>query len=127
MTRLGETPSTRSRFVNFWFALYIPTALDKISWASYIIFAAICFATAVSTWLFQVETANRSLEEMDTMFEGHSKFPFLDKDLTRVHPRRDDAREERLREMGHGSADGKQQDVDMKGSLKDDASKIEIV
>lgn len=36
-------------FVNFWFALYIPTALNNISWVLYIIFATICCAAAVST------------------------------------------------------------------------------
>jgi len=76
-------------FVNFWFALYIPTALDKISWELYIIFAAICFVTAIWCWALQVETANRSLEEMDAMFApGRTMWPFLDKDLTRVKPRR---------------------------------------
>ncbi|KAI9819640.1 MAG: hypothetical protein M1827_007090 [Pycnora praestabilis] len=87
-------------FVNFWFALYIPTALNNISWILYIIFAAICFAAALSTWLFQVETANRSLEEMDSMFEGKIMWPFLDRDLTRVHPIRDQRRESQLRAAG---------------------------
>ena len=73
--------------MNFWFALYIPTALNNISWVLYIIFAGISFAAAVSTWLFQPETANRSLEEMDAMFEGRTMWIFLDKDLQRVHPR----------------------------------------
>ena len=76
-------------FVNFWFALYIPTALKTISWKLYIIFAVICFTAAAFTWAFQVETANRSLEEMDTMFApGRTHWPFLDKDLRRVNPRR---------------------------------------
>ena len=84
-------------FVNFWFALYIPTALNKISWKLYIIFAAICFAAAVSTWAFQVETANRSLEEMDIMFSpGRTHWPFLDKDLRRVKPERSAETQRRL-------------------------------
>ena len=87
-------------FVNFWFALYIPTALNKISWKLYIIFAGISFAASLSTWLFQVETANRSLEEMDDMFEGKTMWPFLDKDLTRVHPIRDPRRQSELKEIG---------------------------
>ena len=74
-------------FVNFWFALYIPTALNNISWKLYIIFAAICFAAAISTFLFQVETANRSLEEMDVMFDpDKTMWAFMDKDLTAIHP-----------------------------------------
>ena len=75
--------------VNFWFALYIPTALNNISWILYIIFAGISFLAALSTWLFQPETANRSLEEMDAMFDGKTMWVFKDKDLTRVHPRRE--------------------------------------
>lgn len=99
---------TPYRFVNFWFALYIPTALNKISWKLYIIFAAICFAAAISTFLFQVETANRSLEEMDAMFEeGRTMFPFLDDDLTVIHPKRDEERREYLREVGQHSTAGK--------------------
>jgi len=89
-------------FVNFWFALYIPTALDKISWKLYIIFAGICFAAAIYTFLLQVETANRSLEEMDEMFKPEkTMFPFLDKDLNCIHPRRDVVQQERLRQVGH--------------------------
>jgi len=80
-------------FVNFWFALYIPTALNKISWRLYIMFAGICFMAAVWVFLLQPETANRSLEEMDDMFaESRTKWPFLDRDLTRVHPSRDPER-----------------------------------
>ena len=75
--------------MNFWFALYIPTALDKISWGLYLIFAGISFLAALSTWLFQPETANRSLEEMDAMFEGKTMWIFKDKDLCKVHPNRD--------------------------------------
>ncbi|KAI9687085.1 MAG: hypothetical protein M1822_002495 [Bathelium mastoideum] len=85
--RANSMTTATNWFVNFWFALYIPTALNRISWILYIIFAGISFAAALSTWLFQVETANRSLEEMDAMFEGdHPIFPFLDPTLTAVRP-----------------------------------------
>ena len=76
------------RLVNFFFALYIPTALNTISWRLYIIFAAISFAAAIWTWALQVETANRSLEEMDAMFEGKTMWAFADTDLTTVKPTR---------------------------------------
>jgi hypothetical protein len=39
----------RNWVVNFWFALYIATALNKISWKMYIIFTAICFCAAFRT------------------------------------------------------------------------------
>jgi MFS family permease len=98
--RANSMTTAMNWFVNFWFALYIPTALNKISWALYIVFAGICFLAAVSTWLFQPETANRSLEEMDAMFEGRTMWVFLDADLTAVHPRR-----ERLLGEGEGEED----------------------
>lgn len=107
--------------MNFWFALYIPTALNNISWKLYIIFAVICAAAATSTFLFQVETANRSLEEMDEMFdEDKTMWPFLDKELTRVHPRRDEGREGRLRSVGHET-------MDSVSSKKDDEAHIESI
>ena len=85
--RANSMTTAMNWFVNFWFALYIPTALNNISWILYIIFASISFLAALSTWLFQPETANRSLEEMDAMFEGKTMWVFRDRDLTRVHPR----------------------------------------
>ena len=100
--RANSMTTATNWFVNFWFALYIPTALNKISWKLYIIFAVICFAAAISTFLFQVETANRSLEEMDVMFDpDKTMWAFMDKDLTQVHPRRDMVKEEHLRAIGH--------------------------
>ena len=98
--RANSMATATNWFVNFWFALYIPTALDNISWKLYIIFAGISFAAALWTWLFLVETANRSLEQMDAMFEGKTMWPFLDRDLTRVHPLRDARREEQLKTEG---------------------------
>ena len=38
---------------------------------------------------------------MDGMFESHSRFPFLEKELTRVHSWRAGGREDHLREFGH--------------------------
>lgn len=87
--RANSMTTAMNWFVNFWFALYIPTALNNISWILYIIFAGISFLAALSTWCFQPETANRSLEEMDAMFDGRTMWIFRDKELCRVHPRRD--------------------------------------
>ena len=47
----------------------------------------------------QVETANRSLEEMDAMFaEGPTRWPFSDKDLSRVKPIRSEEYQRRVSE-----------------------------
>lgn len=100
-SRCNSMTTATNWFVNFWFALYIPTALNNISWRLYIMFAGICFLAAIWVWVLQPETANRSLEEMDDMFaEDKTKFPFLDKALTRVHPIRDPERLRRLKEEG---------------------------
>ena len=60
---------------------------------------------ALSAWLFQVETANRSLEEMDVMVEGKTMWPSLDRDLTRVHPMRDVLKEDHLKQSWGRSRD----------------------
>lgn len=86
--RASSLSSFTNFFINFWFALYIPTALDKISWKLYIMFAVLAFAASVSVFLFQPETANRSLEEMSYMFgKEKTMWVFLDKELTVVHPK----------------------------------------
>lgn len=87
--RANSMTTAMNWFVNFWFALYIPTALNKISWALYIVFAGISFLAALSTYLFQPETANRSLEEMDAMFDRRTMWVFMDSGLTAVHPKRE--------------------------------------
>ena len=99
-SRANSMCTATNWLVNFFFALYIPTALNNISWKLYIIFAGICVLAGIWVFVMQPETANRSLEEMDAMFEGKTKFPFLDKELTRVKPHRDPARERQLTEEG---------------------------
>lgn len=85
--RASSITTATNWFINFWFALYIPTALERISWKLYIMFGVISMAAAVSVFLFQPETANRSLEEMSYMFESNkTMWVFLDKELTDVHP-----------------------------------------
>ena len=102
--RANSMTTAMNSGVNFWFALYIPTALNKTSWALYIIFSGISFLAALSTWLFQPETANSSLE-MDAMFDGRTMWAFMDSDLTAVHPKRD-------RLLG----DGEEEEEDGKGA-----------
>ncbi|CAN6674855.1 hexose transporter Hxt17p [Trichomonascus vanleenenianus] len=86
--RANSLSTATNWFVNFWFAMYIPTALERISWRLYIMFAGISFLAAIVCFLFQPETANRSLEQMSFMFEpDKSVWVFTDRDLTDVHPR----------------------------------------
>lgn len=77
--------SATNWFVNFWFALYIPTAMDKISWKLYLIFMALCFIMAVVIYFFYPESAGKSLEEMDFLFSpSRSIWVFKDKEATKV-------------------------------------------
>lgn len=72
---------------NLPLGLAIPTALERISYGIYLMFAGICFVASVVCFLFQVETANRTLEQMSSMFEEHkTAFAFKDRDQTEVHP-----------------------------------------
>lgn len=88
--RASSMTTATNWFVNFWFALYIPTALEKISWKLYIIFFVIAIAASVSVFLFQPETANRSLEDMSYMFKSEkTMWVFKDQDLTDIHPKFD--------------------------------------
>ncbi|KAH0524368.1 hypothetical protein TsFJ059_006892 [Trichoderma semiorbis] len=72
-------------FINFWFALYIPTAMAKISWKLYMIFMALCYLMSVVVYLFYPESAGKTLEEMDFLFsKGRSPWTFLDREATRI-------------------------------------------
>ncbi|KAJ6104698.1 hypothetical protein N7523_011018 [Penicillium sp. IBT 18751x] len=90
--------SATNWFVNFWFALYIPTAMAKISWELYMIFMAICVIIAITVYLFYPESAGKTLEEMDFLFsQGRSPWVFKDKEATKVGALFE-------RDMSHGEA-----------------------
>ncbi|RLL95720.1 hypothetical protein CFD26_104210 [Aspergillus turcosus] len=112
--------SATNWFVNFWFALYIPTAMAKISWELYLIFMAICVVSAITVYLYfpvslsltcprssselttitlgVQESAGKTLEEMDFLFTpGRSPWVFKDKEATKVGALFD-------RDMLHGEA-----------------------
>jgi len=77
--------SATNWFVNFWFALYIPTAMDKISWKLYLIFMTLCYVMAVAVYLFYPESAGKSLEEMDFLFsKDRSIWVFTDREATKI-------------------------------------------
>ncbi|KAF2483796.1 hypothetical protein BDY17DRAFT_294451 [Neohortaea acidophila] len=77
--------SATNWFVNFWFALYIPTAMNKISWRLYLIFMALCYAIGITVFLFFPETAKKSLEETDLLFsDDRTIWVFKDREATKV-------------------------------------------
>lgn len=90
MNMRGKATSMTSAtnwFVNFWFALYIPTAMDKISWMLYMMFFAICMVMAIAIYLFYPESAGKTLEEMDFLFaKGRNPWVFMDLEATKVGP-----------------------------------------
>ncbi|KAJ5814850.1 hypothetical protein N7474_006627 [Penicillium riverlandense] len=72
-------------FVNFWFGLYIPTAMKEISWKLYMIFMCFCFLMSIVIFLFYPESAGKTLEEMDFLFtKGRSVWTFLDREATKI-------------------------------------------
>ncbi|OJJ50730.1 hypothetical protein ASPZODRAFT_126656 [Penicilliopsis zonata CBS 506.65] len=77
--------SATNWFVNFWFGLYVPTAMEKISWELYMIFMALCYFMSIIIYLFYPETAGKSLEEIDFLFsKQRTSWVFRDREATRV-------------------------------------------
>lgn len=77
--------SATNWFVNFWFALYLPTAMAKISWKLYMIFMALCYLMAIVVFFFYPESSGKSLEEMDFLFEeSRTIWAFKDRDATKI-------------------------------------------
>ena len=69
--------------INYVVVLVTPIGLANIGWRFYIIFAVFNAVNAVLVWFFFVETANKTLEEIDMMFIGGQRMdkktmpPFL--------------------------------------------------
>ncbi|KAH8690868.1 putative sugar transporter [Talaromyces proteolyticus] len=90
--------SATNWFVNFWFALYIPTAMDKISWKLYIIFMALCYVMATVVYFFYPESAGKTLEEMDFLFtKDRTPWVFRDPEAKKIGAIFE-------RDMAHGQA-----------------------
>ncbi|KAJ5546660.1 hypothetical protein N7494_004245 [Penicillium frequentans] len=90
--------SATNWFVNFWFALYIPTAMEKISWKLYMVFMTLCFTMAVVVFFFYPETAGKSLEEVDFLFsKDRTVWVFRDRQARKVGAIFE-------RDMAHGEA-----------------------
>lgn len=61
---------------NFALGLFVPPAFATISWKTFIIFGALCFGAAVQAFLTYPETARKSLEEIEGMFEKGGPRPW---------------------------------------------------
>ncbi|KAK0659860.1 High-affinity glucose transporter [Lasiodiplodia hormozganensis] len=54
---------------NFALAYFVPPAFENIVWRTYIIFGVFCFASTIHVFLAFPETAGKTLEEIDAVFE----------------------------------------------------------
>ncbi|KAK7511504.1 glucose transporter [Phyllosticta citriasiana] len=58
---------------NFALAYFVPPAFENIQWRTYIIFGVFCFCSTVHAFFGYPETAGKTLEEIDLIFEPHVK------------------------------------------------------
>jgi len=55
---------------NLALAFFVPPAFTNIQWKTYMIFGTFCAVMTVHVFFLYPETAGRSLEEIDSVFEG---------------------------------------------------------
>ena len=55
---------------NFALAYFVPPALVNITWRTYVLFAVFCAAMFAHVFFMFPETANKTLEEVEGIFEG---------------------------------------------------------
>lgn len=55
--------------MNFALAYYVPPAMNNIGYKTFIIFGVLCFVMAVHIYLMWPETAGKTLEEIEKLFE----------------------------------------------------------
>jgi hypothetical protein len=65
---------------NFALAYFVAPAFTNIQWRTYIIFGVFCAAMTVHVFFTYPETAGRSLEEIDILFDG------IDADGKKIRP-----------------------------------------
>ncbi|KAF1989431.1 MFS sugar transporter-like protein [Aulographum hederae CBS 113979] len=61
---------------NFALGLFVPPALQNISWKTFIVFGVLCFAAALQAFVSYPETARKSLEEIEEMFRPGGPHPW---------------------------------------------------
>ena len=58
---------------NFALAYFVPPALVNIRWGTYVLFAGFCGVMGAHVWAMFPETANKTLEEVERIFEGEAE------------------------------------------------------
>ncbi|KAI0842706.1 general substrate transporter [Hypoxylon sp. FL0890] len=57
---------------NFALAYFVPPSFANITWKTYVLFAVFCFAMFWHTFFLFPETANKTLEEVEDIFENNN-------------------------------------------------------
>ncbi|KAI1140564.1 general substrate transporter [Hypoxylon sp. FL0543] len=57
---------------NFALAYFVPPSFANITWKTYVLFAVFCFAMFWHTFFMFPETANKTLEEVEAIFENNN-------------------------------------------------------
>ncbi|KAF2226905.1 hypothetical protein BDZ85DRAFT_316354 [Elsinoe ampelina] len=55
---------------NFALAFFVASAFTNIQWRTYIIFGVFCFVMTIHVFFTYPETAGKTLEEIDTIFDA---------------------------------------------------------
>lgn len=58
---------------NFALGLFVPPALANITWKTFIVFGVLCFAAAIHMFLQYPETGQKTLEEVEELFQKGAK------------------------------------------------------
>lgn len=70
----GVGISTATNWIfNFALAFFVPPAFTNITWKTYIVFGVFCATMTIQVFFMFPETAGRSLEEVDMLFERNVK------------------------------------------------------
>jgi len=64
---------------NFAIGLFIPPAFQNISWKLFIIFGVLCFGASVQAFFTYPETAGKTLEEIEILFQSGGPRPWKTK------------------------------------------------
>lgn len=69
--------STSSNWIfNFALSYFVPPAFENIKWKTYLVFGCFCFAMTVHVYFAFPETAGKTLEDVDTMFNEPGMRPW---------------------------------------------------
>lgn len=95
-----------SRIFNFALAYFLPPSFKNITWKTYIIFGVFCTVMIFHIFFTYPETAQKSLEEIDVLFDSDIK-PWRS---AKVSSRALDERADKIGSIGADGGDMKKRD-----------------